>query len=105
MAAPCSDRSPAPARMKAARTSTMLILIARSFVGPQIGPSRVLELPCHQLVEFRREHAQLRVAARIFLVEPADQDHVRNGGDVAAPVAALRLATQRMIALKDRLDV
>src|SRR5713101_6865435 len=105
MAASCSDRFPAPARMKAARTSTMLIVVTRSFVGPQIGPIRVIELPRDQLVEFLREHAQRRVSARIFLVEPPDQDHVRNGGDVPAPITALRLAPQHMIALEDRLDV
>src|SRR5215475_300156 len=76
-----------------------------SLVHSQIGPFRVLQLARHQFVELERERAQPRIAGRVFLVEPPDQDHIGNAGDVAAPVAALRLAPQRLVALEDRLDV
>ena len=49
----------------------------RSLVGPQITPLRILQLAPHdRFVEFAREQAQVRVAARVFFVEPADQDDV-----------------------------
>src|SRR5262249_19353094 len=60
-------------------------------------------------LEFLREHAQPHIAPRKFLVEPPDQDHIGNGGDVSSPILpparGLRHASEQMIALEDRLDV
>src|SRR4029078_3853454 len=65
-------------------------------------PVWILELARHQRVEVRREHAQIGMAARIFLIEPLHQDHVGDAGDVPAEIAALRLRAQDGIAIEDR---
>src|SRR5262245_33885061 len=76
-------------------------------IGPQVTPLRILELaPHHGVVEFAREQPQMRVPARVLLVEPPDQDHGRDVRDQAgAIVPALPLAAQRLVACEDRLDV
>src|SRR5262249_25487654 len=71
----------------------------------QIRPLRIGELARDERVELAGEQAQCRVAARVLLVEPLDQDHVGDARDVATPVAALRLAALPRVELEDRLDV
>jgi hypothetical protein len=41
----------------------------------------------------------------VLLVQPPDVDHVRDFGDVPAPIALLLLGTKELVLLKDWLDV
>src|SRR5262249_3207388 len=77
----------------------------RSFVGAQVLPLRIFKLARDERVEFCCEHAQGGIAARVRLVEPPEQDHVGDRGDVATPIARLWLSPQAPVALENRLDV
>src|SRR5215510_242707 len=78
---------------------------AASAIDPQELPVRIVELHRDQSVELPGEDAQADVAARIFLVEPPDQNHVGDGGNVPPPIALLLDRAQRLVALEDRLHV
>src|SRR5262249_53672284 len=69
-----------------------------SFVGAPEAPLRIAELALDQRVELEREQPQPRIPARMLLVEPALEEDHRDGRDVTAPVALLRLALQRLVA-------
>src|SRR6516162_3058804 len=56
----------------------------------QIGPIWIGEFFGDQLVELFCEQPQAGVAARVLLIEPFEQDHVGDGGEVAQ-ISALRL--------------
>src|SRR5262245_60746499 len=88
-----------------ATSAGMTLLLVR----PQKLPIGIAQLGGDELVELAGEHAQLRIAPRIFLVEPTHQDDIGDGGDVPPPVPAPvwgpRLAAQLLVMLEDRLDV
>jgi hypothetical protein len=71
-------------------------------IHPQMPPVGVVELLADEGAEFLAGHAQ-DVGA--FLIHPLDDDDVRDGRDVPPPIARLRLAAQRLVALEDRLDI
>src|SRR5262249_8091024 len=76
-----------------------------STIHAQEFPVWIVELLRDQRVEFLGEDAQPHVAARIFLVEPPDQDHVGDGGNVPPPIALLLNRAQHLVTLENRLDV
>src|SRR6185369_13009958 len=68
-------------------------------------PFRVLELSLHDIVKLLAEWLDVHVALGMFLVEPADVDHIRDARDVPPPVAVLLLAPRLTIPVQNRLNI